>query len=127
MSLLPAAPRMKPQGQTSHQMKPEETILADALEQPASEREAFLHRACGGDVTLRNRVAALLRGYEGAGAELEASPFAAAAKSARAESSAPRDYSVGMRVGRYKLLQRLGEGGCGVVFMAEQEEPVRRR
>jgi eukaryotic-like serine/threonine-protein kinase len=31
------------------------------------------------------------------------------------------------RIGRYKLLQQIGEGGCGVVYMAEQEEPVRRR
>src|SRR5262245_46146737 len=33
----------------------------------------------------------------------------------------------GDRIGRYKLLQKIGEGGCGVVYMAEQEEPVRRR
>jgi hypothetical protein len=47
----------------------------------------------------------------------------------------PRGYSIsggttgkaGDRVGRYKLLQEIGEGGCGVVYMAEQEEPVRRR
>ena len=39
---------------------------------------------------------------------------------------APAD-PVGERIGRYKLLQKIGEGGCGVVYMAEQEEPVRRR
>ena len=33
----------------------------------------------------------------------------------------------GGRIGRYKMLQQIGEGGCGVVFMAEQEEPVRRK
>ena len=39
----------------------------------------------------------------------------------------PPDEAVGQRLGRYKLLERVGEGGCGVVYMAEQEEPVRRR
>ena len=39
----------------------------------------------------------------------------------------PPEERPGTRIGRYKLLQKIGEGGCGVVYMAEQEEPVRRR
>src|SRR5688572_1453067 len=109
-------------------MKPEECILAEALEQSARERTAFVEQACGDDGVLRERVMALLRGYDGAGAELEASPVASAAEIVRAQdASAPREYAAGTRIGRYKLRERLGEGGCGVVFMAEQEEPVRRR
>src|SRR6058998_1236342 len=39
----------------------------------------------------------------------------------------PPEEKIGDKIGRYKLLQTLGEGGCGIVYMAEQEEPVRRR
>jgi len=42
-------------------------------------------------------------------------------------SPAPPPKRLGDRIGHYKLLQQIGEGGCGVVYMAEQEEPVRRR
>src|SRR6185295_11741783 len=42
-------------------------------------------------------------------------------------SAATPGQKIGDRIGRYKLLQQIGEGGCGVVYMAEQEEPVRRR
>ncbi|HEX9784420.1 MAG TPA: hypothetical protein VGA56_17045, partial [Opitutaceae bacterium] len=68
-------------------MKPEESILADALEQPVADRGAFLDRACGAGPALRARVEALLRGYEGPGAEFELSPFAEAADIARGQST----------------------------------------
>src|SRR5688500_13899887 len=104
-------------------MKPEECILTEALEHPASERAALVEQACGNDGVLCARVMALLRGYEGAGAELENSPVAGAAEIVRAKYvSESGEYAVGTRIGRYTLLERLGEGGCGVVFMAEQDE-----
>jgi WD40 repeat protein/serine/threonine protein kinase len=85
---------------------------------------------------LRRRVEALLLAHDRAGAFLEepvtGAPLAPAMNApqdpgAPAGSSAPLVEKRGDRIGRYKLLQQIGEGGCGVVHMAEQEEPVRRR
>jgi eukaryotic-like serine/threonine-protein kinase len=91
-------------------------------------RAAYLARACAGDDLLRNRIETLLQ----AGAE--ADPFFAqeplqlalgtdaALRGGPAVAEGP-----GQRIGHYKLLERIGEGGCGVVYVAEQAEPVRRR
>ena len=98
----------------------EETLFEAALELPASDRPAFLARECGADDALRRRVEALLHGHQTDGA-LDSSP-AVALREQFAIAEKPGD-----KIGRYKLLQQIGEGGCGVVYMAEQEEPVRRR
>src|SRR5262245_30383102 len=83
-------------------------------------RKAFLDGACGDDGGLRDRVAGLLRAHEEAEGFLpKESPGALTAPAVAGEGP-------GSMVGRYKLLQQIGEGGCGVVYMAEQTEPVRR-
>ena len=98
----------------------EESIFAEALEQPSAEaRTAFLDRACGSEATLRRRVEALLKSHEQADGFLRP-PSAATV-------TQPTPERPGSWIGPYKLLQQLGEGGMGVVFMAEQTEPVRRR
>ena len=83
-----------------------------------------MDKACKGDIEFRHRVEALLLAYEQAGDFLGRS---AADRPARAAQAVPAGEIPGDRIGHYKLLQQIGEGGCGVVYMAEQEEPVRRR
>jgi serine/threonine protein kinase/tetratricopeptide (TPR) repeat protein len=98
----------------------------------ASERASYLDQACAGDASLRKRVEELLRAGVEAGGFLEDAPPGAerldraSAAPGRNAAAAPGE-NVGDHIGRYKLLQQIGEGGCGLVYMAEQEEPVRRR
>jgi hypothetical protein len=98
----------------------EEALFEVALQLPSEQRAAYLDRACAGDSALRRRVEALLGALERAGGFLTQP-----AVTVRAD--APITEKAGDRIGRYKLLQEIGEGGCGVVYMADQEEPVRRR
>ena len=113
----------------------EESIFAAVMELPRPEERArYLQEACGGDVELRQRVEALLRFAEHTEDFLERPPLSAGAPSSAASSPGPEvraDKGVseqpGDRIGPYKLLECIGEGGCGVVYMAEQAEPIRRR
>jgi predicted unusual protein kinase regulating ubiquinone biosynthesis (AarF/ABC1/UbiB family) len=99
-------------------------VFAEAFQLPPGERSAYLERACGADEELRQRVERLLKAHDQAGDFLEKPPPEAVVES---KPRASAGENVGDRIGRYKLLQQIGEGGCGVVYMAEQEEPVRRR
>src|SRR6266404_8135569 len=101
--------------------KSEVDLFTEAVQLPAEQRSAFLEAACGGDADLRASVEALLQAHMQSGEFLEQAPAEVKAQ-ARVSGEKPGDC-----VGRYKLLQQIGEGGCGVVFMAEQEEPVRRK
>ena len=105
----------------TEQSLPEESIFLQALEIDApAERAAFVAQACGTDVRLRAGVEALLRASAKSGDLLDV-PEAAVATIEQ-----PSLERVGDQIGPYKLLQVIGEGGFGVVFMAEQERPVRR-
>src|SRR6266498_3075129 len=103
---------------------PDIAVFTEALRLPLEERDRYLSEACKGDNEFRLRVEALLQAYEQAGDFLGRPAAERPPKAAEVLAAAEKP---GDRIGHYKLLQQIGEGGCGVVYMAEQEEPVRRR
>ena len=104
----------------------EELLFQLALTKPAAERAAWLDRECSGDAALRQRLDALLAAHEQPEPQPATQAESAQPTTKRDIAEAP-DEAVGQTLGRYKLLERVGEGGCGVVYVAEQTEPVRRR
>src|SRR5262245_45929267 len=98
------------------------SIFLDAIEQSPEQWSAFLEHACGADAGLRAAVEKLLRAHAEMGRfHEEARPPLVATVDA-AVSECP-----GTVIGPYKLLEQIGEGGFGVVFMADQHHPVRRK
>jgi len=104
--------------------KTEEAIFKAAikLESPA-ERVAYIRRACGSDAELHTRLNVLLHAHDEAGDFLETPPLDLDV----ALQSSPVSEGPGTVIDRYKLLEKIGEGGMAVVYMAEQQEPIRRK
>jgi tetratricopeptide (TPR) repeat protein len=102
----------------------EDLIVREAQKRPPAERSAFLDGACVGDDALRTRLDAMLSAPEpgAATATPECSP-----PTLRLDLAEFVDEAVGQMVGRYKVLEKIGEGGYGAVYLAEQEQPVRRK
>src|SRR5262245_29181847 len=100
----------------------EASIFLEALNKRSpGERAAFLDRACGGNAELRRGVELLLRAHANAGGFLADSPAQGAVT-----ADLPVDASSGAVIGSYKLIEPIGEGGMGSVWMAQQTEPVKR-
>ena len=105
----------------------EEEIFSALVALPVPERGAYLEKACGEDAALRQRLEGLLQSFDEAEGFMPG-PAVTDIGFAVAEQAPPLPTeNIGQSIGRYKLLQKIGEGGCGVVYMAEQQEPVRRR
>lgn len=106
----------------------EEELFQKCLELPAEEREAFVETACGEDKKLRARVLVLLESHEKAGGFFDSLiDEDSAAIARRLERIAPSEESEGDQIGRYKLLEQLGEGAWGTVWMAQQTEGIQRK
>ncbi|HUC85999.1 MAG TPA: protein kinase [Candidatus Acidoferrales bacterium] len=105
----------------------EVAVFNAALELPAAERAAYLDQACADNPALRQRLNALLLASEEAGDFLDQPATVAPGSVPELRGGAVAGPKPGDHIGRYQILQQIGEGGCGVVYLAGQGYPVRRQ
>src|SRR3954453_2282959 len=98
-------------------------IFKAAVQLPPERRAAYLDQACGKNHELRREVESLLEAHDQPGSFLQSR----LARLPGTVDEPPVTEKPGTVIGPYKLLQQIGEGGMGAVYMAEQQEPVRRK
>jgi len=108
-------------------------LIADLIDLPMAEREGYLLRTCGHDTDMRERLVGKLERLMDSLSTASGSVGPTSARSTRSEIARALTAGLdlhetpGTIMGRYTLLQKIGEGGCGIVYLAEQEQPVRRQ
>src|SRR5688500_15312059 len=115
----------RPRGLAMTETQKEEEVIFHAVRRLNSQehRAQYLAEVCGDDRRLQSRLEALLKVYDREQTFDGVRFTSTAAVGANAESFP----QVGSIIGRYRLLEQIGEGGFGVIFMAEQQHPVRRK
>jgi len=122
----------------SSQRPDEETLFDQALQiADIAQRTRYLDEACDGDPVLRERIQSLIDAHEDSEGFFRESEDLLNRSEERGRLKEIADEAligdadfveepVGVKIGRYNLIKRIGDGGCGVVYLAEQEQPVRR-